>query len=154
MQFKFTKLSEEDYLKDINEALEFGNHKGAKTNPGVLKDLINKDVTHGYGLVLPLDKLKRIPGALLAPMNIMKQNSIDECGRIVEKDRLTHDQSYKWKSGSSVNSRINKEYLLPCKFGACLKRLMNWAVAARKKIQTKESLPPKLISSRHTGDAT
>ena len=139
---------------DLEEAMGFGNHKGAKTNPGILKDLIKKDVTHGHGLVLPLDKLKRIPGALLAPMNIMKQNSIDEFGRIVEKDRLTHDQSYKWKSGSSVNSRINKEFLLPCKFGACLKRLMNWAVAARKKIQTKEYLPQRLTSSQHIEDAT
>ena len=66
-------------------------------------------------------------------MNVMKQHSIDECVRIVEKDRLTHDQSYKWGSGTSVNSRVDKDLLLPCKFGACLKRLMNWAVAARKK---------------------
>ena len=89
-------------------------------------------------IVLPLDKLKRIPGALLAPMNVMKQNSIDECGRIVEKDRLTHDQSYKWGSESSVNSRVDKDLLLRCKFGAYLKRLMNWAVTARKSILTEE----------------
>ena len=42
-------------------------------------------MTHGYGLVLPLENLKRILGALLALMNVVKQNSIDECGRIVEK---------------------------------------------------------------------
>ena len=65
-------------------------------------------------------------------MNIVMQNSIDEHGRVVEKDRLTHDQSYKWSSGSSVNSRVDKESLLPCRFGACLKWLMNWAVAARR----------------------
>ena len=129
--------------KDLKEAMAFGNHKGAESNTGTLRELVKKDVIHGYGLVLPLDKLERIPGVLLAPMNMMKQNSIDECGRIVEKDRLTHDQSYEWGSGSSVNSRINKDLLLPCKFGACLKRLMNWAVAARKKFQTKEFLPPR-----------
>ena len=121
-----------DKLKDLEEALAFSNHKGAESNPKILKDLVKKDVTHGYGLVLPLEKLKRIPGVLLAPMNVTKQNTIDEYGRIVEKDRLTHDQSYKWGSETSVNRRINKDLLLPCKFGACLKRLMNWAVAARK----------------------
>ena len=67
-----------DRRKDLEEASVFGNHKGAESNPAILKDLVKKDVTHGYGLVLPLDKIKRIPGALLAPMNIMKQNSIDE----------------------------------------------------------------------------
>ena len=101
-------------------------------------------MTHGYGLVLPLEKLKQKPGALLAPMNIMKQNSIVECGRIVEKDRLTHDKSYKWGSESSINSRVDKELLLPCKFGACLKRLLNWAVTARKKYPNRRSLATKI----------
>ena len=63
-----------DSLKDLEEALAIGNHKGVEQNPKILKD----------------------PGALLAPMNVMKQNSIDECGKNVEKYRLTHDQSYKW----------------------------------------------------------
>ena len=89
------RLPTADRQNDLEEALIFGNHKGAEKNPKLLKELVEKDVTHGYGLVLPLEKLKRIPGTLLAPMNVMKQNSIDECGRIVEKDRLTHDQSYK-----------------------------------------------------------
>ena len=73
-----------------------------------------------------------VPGILLAPMNIMTQNTIDEHGRIIDKDRLTHDQIYKWGSGTSVNSTVYKDELLPCRFGACLKRLMNWAVAARR----------------------
>ena len=29
-------------------------------------------------------------------MNIMEQNTIDEFRRVVPKDRLTHDQSWKW----------------------------------------------------------
>ena len=93
--------------------------------------MIEKDVVHGYGLVLTLSKIDRIPGVLLAPMNVMTQNKIDEHRRIVEKYRLNHDKSYKWRSGTSVNSRVDKDDLLPCRFGACLKRLMNWTVAAR-----------------------
>ena len=89
------ELSTEDKLEDLKEALEFGNHKGAKNNPKLLKKLVEKDITHGYSLVLPLDKTSRIHEALMVPMNIMKQNKIDEHGRIIEKDRLTHDQSYK-----------------------------------------------------------
>eukprot|EP00957_Ditylum_brightwellii_P140428 10699504-Ditylum_brightwellii.AAC.1 len=44
----------------------------------------------------------------------MKQNTIDETGRIVEKDRLTHDQSCEWSGGKLVNSRVDKDALLPC----------------------------------------
>ena len=97
--------------EDLEEALAFGNHKGAESNPKILKELVEKDVTFGYGLVLPLKELNKVPGVLLAPMNIMKQNSIDELGRIIQKDRLTHDQSYIWGSGTSVNSRVDKDLL-------------------------------------------
>jgi len=118
---------------DLQEALEFGNHKGATEKPQLLEELVTKDVIHGYGLVLPLSKISQIPGALMAPLNIQKQNMIDEQGRIIPKDRLSHDQSFKWGPGTSVNSRVRKEELLPCRFGHCIKRLINWTVAARQK---------------------
>ena len=102
----------------MKEALSFGNHKVAVSNTILLRKLIEKDVVHGYGLVLPLSKIYQIAGVLLAPMNIMTQNTSYEHGRIVEKDRLTHDQSYKWGSGTSVNSTVDKDDLLPCIFGA------------------------------------
>ena len=50
---------------------------------------------------------------------------------------MTHDQSYKWAaSGTSVNSRTNKDKLLPCVYGRVVRRLVNWAVAARQKFPT------------------
>ena len=138
------KLSDEETASDLKEALAFGNHKGAIKNQQLLRKLVEKDIVHGYGLVLPLEKITEIPGVLVAPMNIMNQNTIDENGKIVGKDRLTHDQSYKWGSGTSVNSRVEKEQLLPCKFGACLKRLINWAVAARFKFPNERILASKI----------
>ena len=87
----------------MEEAISFGNHKDNGRNPVLLRSLVGKDVTHRYGLVLPLSKVSKIPGILLAPMDIiMSQNTIDEHGRIIEIDRLTHDQSYKWGSGVQV----------------------------------------------------
>jgi hypothetical protein len=47
---------------------------------------------------------------------------------------LTHDQSFEWtKSGMSINSQTDTDLLQQCKFGKCLLRLINWAVAARRK---------------------
>ena len=80
----------------------------------------------------------------MAPMNIMKQNTIYEHVRIIEKGRLTHDQSYKWKSDTSVNSRVRKDKLLECRFGSCIKRLEKWAVAARRKLPGKRILASKI----------
>ena len=97
----------------MKEDLSFRNHKGAVRNPILLRKLIEKDVVHGYGLVLYLSNIDRIPGVILAPMNIMTQNTIYEYVRIVEKDRLTHDQSYKWGCGILVNTRVDKDDLLP-----------------------------------------
>eukprot|EP00957_Ditylum_brightwellii_P046184 3504193-Ditylum_brightwellii.AAC.1 len=127
------ELDFEKRRKDLDKALDFRNHRGATKQPDLLRKLVEKDVTHGYSLVIPLSKLKTIPGAILASMNIMQQSTINETGKIVEKDRLTHDQSYKWSVGHSVNSRVDKDSLLPCMFGACIKRIVNWAVVVRKK---------------------
>jgi hypothetical protein len=102
--FPLRELDEETRLADFAAALERGNHKGAQKKPDLLKELVGKDVIHGYGLPLPLDKLIRIPGTVLAPMNIAAQNTIDEFGRIIAKDRLTHDQSFDFTEGCSVNS--------------------------------------------------
>jgi hypothetical protein len=77
-------------------------------------------------------KAEKIPGILIAPMNIQQQNTIDEFGRIVPKDRQTHDQSFKWSSGTSVNSHVKTEELLPCLLGACIKRIVNWVVTAHR----------------------
>ena len=147
-------VSPEEKKQDVDDALAFGNHKGAESNQQLLKKLVAKDVFHGYGFALPLSKIREIPGVLIAPMNIMKQNTIDEHGRVTEKDRLTHDQSYEWSSGSSVNSRVDKGVLLPCRFGACLKRLMNWAVAARRMHPGRKKLLQRLTTSPRTEGAT
>ena len=84
------KLPMADRLNDLEEALAFDNHKRVEQNPKVLKELVEKGCNTWLSTSLSFEKNKRIPGTLLAPMNVMKQNSIDQCDRIVEKGRLTH----------------------------------------------------------------
>jgi hypothetical protein len=92
-------------------------------------------VIHGYRLVFPLRFIEQIPGAIMSLMNIAAQNTINELGQFVENDRLTHDQSFCSKdgSGTSVNTRVIKSELIPCMFGACVRREINWFIAARRK---------------------
>jgi hypothetical protein len=101
-------------------------------------------VIHGYSLPLPLDKIKNIPSICMAPLNIQTQWTINKRGKIIEKDRLTHDQSFEWtSSGTSVNSRIDTDLLQQCKFGKCLNRLINWAVLVRRRFPNKRILAKK-----------
>jgi hypothetical protein len=80
------ELSEESRQKDLINALAFGNHKGALAKLELLWHLISKDVKYGYSLPIPLSCVKSIPGLLMAPMNIMTQNTINEIGQIIPKD--------------------------------------------------------------------
>jgi hypothetical protein len=118
-------LNKEHWQEDVNKALAFGNHKGASLQPKVLQQLVLKDVHFGYCLPLPLVKARKIPSILLAPMNIQKQNSINKLGPIVEKDRLIHNQSIEWSSGTSINNPVKMDKLLPCMFGAGITLIVN-----------------------------
>ena len=139
-----TDLDLKSKSSDMKEILNFGNQKEAIEKLKLLKQLVCKNITHEYGLVLPLSKVHRIPGLRMALMNIQKQNIVDDHGIILGKDRLTHDQSYKWVSGTSVNSQVEKDSLLPCKFRSCFKQLTNWAVMTRKKNPNGKILSTKI----------
>jgi hypothetical protein len=138
------EISKKDRIVDLQEALKFGNHEGPTSKPELLRELITVNVTHGYGLVIPLDKIERIPGACLAPMNIMHQFTLDASGDIVDKEQPTHDQSFKWQSGTLVNMRVIKEELQQCMYGRCLMRLLSWIVAARRKFPNKPIVIQKI----------
>ena len=137
-------LSKESHISNMNDALTFGNHKGALSKPDILKKLVSKDVKYSYSVPIPLTSVKKIQGLEMAPMNIMEQNTIDELGRVVPKDRLTHDQSWEWGSGKSVNGHIQRELLQECRYGFCIRRIINWAVAARRKYPGQQILASKI----------
>jgi hypothetical protein len=45
---------------------------------------------------------------------------------------MTHDQSFKWSSRTSVNSWVKAEELLPRMFGARIKRIVNWTITTQQ----------------------
>jgi hypothetical protein len=114
------KLSKEEQQNDKEDAFAFGNHKGASQKPELLKKLVGKDIKYGYSLPIPLTSIQLIPDLCMAPMNIMAQNTIGEFGRIIPKDRLTHNQSWKWSFGTSVNNRVQKDLLQACRYSLCI----------------------------------
>ena len=142
--FPLEDLNFEQRKKDVKEALDYGNHKGVSNDIDLFKDMMNSDVIHGYSLVLPRSKIIDLEGALLAPMNIADQNTINERGEIVAKKRLTHNQSYKFSSGTSVNSRVIKDELQDCMYGSCLFRIIHEILNMRSKHPHKRVLLQKI----------
>jgi hypothetical protein len=143
-QWPLKEISKEDRVADLREALTFGNHKGASSKPELLQELISGNAKHGYGLVLPWNKIDRIPHACIAPMNIMHQFTLDASGNIINKEHLTHNQSFPWKSGSSVNQRVEKEKLQQYMYGRCLTRLLCWILKVRRQFPRKHILLQKI----------
>ena len=60
-EWPLKKLSKNERISDLKEAILFGNHKGANNNQDMLRKLVEKDVNQGFRLVLPLDNIERIP---------------------------------------------------------------------------------------------
>jgi hypothetical protein len=92
-KWPLAEISKNEQQQDLVDALTFGIHKGTSQKLVILKKLIANDGKYGYSLPVPLSSIHSIPGLVMAPMNIMEKNTIDEFGQIIPKDRLTHDQS-------------------------------------------------------------
>ncbi len=63
-------LDEPEREKKFQEVIIFGNHKGAVKQHDLPIKLVKDDVTRGFALPLPLNKIALIPGILLTPLNI------------------------------------------------------------------------------------
>ena len=126
-------VSDESRLDSVIKSIGRGNHKSARDRPEALKDQVLDDVTRGFALPLPAKVAPLIPGAEVAPMGLVAQNTISEAGEIMPKDRLTHDQSFEIGAARSVNNRARMEDHQPVVFGHALRRVIHYIVDARHK---------------------
>ena len=88
--------------------------------------------------------IHRILGAIVSPLNIAEQNTINERDEIIPSKRLTHNQSMIYKSSNtSVNGRVQKDKLPPIMYGHALLRLIHYIVACRERFLIKRILLSK-----------
>ena len=124
-------IAEEDRLSDLVAAIEYGNHKSARVQGAMLIGILEKEVSKGWQLPLPIDRLTEIPRCVVGPLGVAHQETIDALGQRVPKDRVTHDQSFAFESGRSVNNRVRTDELTPCRYGFALRRFIHLIVALR-----------------------
>jgi hypothetical protein len=75
----------------------------------------------------------------------MRKSSSSSVSVIIEKERLTHDQSFVYHgSKTSINSCTDKSKLKPCIFVWVIKQPINWIVAACHKHQNCQILASKV----------
>jgi hypothetical protein len=128
-----TPIAETDRLQDLRLMLARGNHKSALDNIDKVTSMLQDEVHHMWQLPLPPRAALELPGAVIAPVGLADQLTINEHGEIVPKQRLTHDQSYNVVPGTkrSVNDRIDFESLTPCRYGHALLRFIHVIISLR-----------------------
>ena len=119
--YPLNPISDKARQKDVAAALTYRNHKSSIRNPKFTSNMEN-EITHDWALPLPPTFAHAIPDTEVAPHGCVIQSTINELGEIMEKDRVTHNQSFPGAfSDTSVNGRVVDEELLLCFYGH-----MNW----------------------------
>jgi hypothetical protein len=133
MDYRFhTQLSEPERTAELTEMINRGNHKSADDEPSVVNKLLLKDVTHGFSLPLPPETIARIRGALVQPLGLAKQWSLNQHGGRIPKYRLTQDLSFSISQDAcSVNDRIDMKQYAEMIYGWCLGRILHFIAALR-----------------------
>lgn len=129
-------LSTSEQLQDLQDAIAYGNHKSARVTKTWMMSALTKEVQKAWQLPLPVPDLYKIPWAAVAPMGNATQTTIDEEGNRIPKHRLTHDQSFPFSSGTSVNSRVRDQDLPPTQYGFAFSRFLHMIAAMRLKHPT------------------
>ena len=130
------KYTEEERIKDLDEAIKRGNNKSASSceeNKEAVNSNYDKEVAHGWMIPIKIDVIKKIKGTGVIPIGIATQFTIDEKGKRKIKRRLTHNCSRVGPTNTSVNSRCDKELLEPSIFAFCFLRILHMLHAMRLK---------------------
>ncbi len=118
-------------LDDNQYHLQRGNHKSAIRNKKAISDIIEEETKRGFALPLPIDIINEITNGSIAPLGLQTQETINELGNVVEKLRMTHDQTFPGPSGQSVNKRVIHGKLPPNVYGFTIKRILNYIATLR-----------------------
>jgi hypothetical protein len=146
VDFEFTEITEDQRLLHNATLAVRGNHKGAEINADYMRKVIEEEVARGWLLVLPNDAHQLLPESLLGPIGLVFQTSINELGEDIEKERPTHDLSFKAVPDfvTCLNGRVDEDRLTPCKYGRALSRFIHYIVWLRRQ---EPSMPIYLTKS-------
>ena len=136
-------ISESERMQDLSEAIEFGNHKSAQKDGHTMLSTLSDEVRRGWQLPLPIELLDSLPTAVVSPMGLADQMALQPDGSRIPSKRLTHDMTYSFSSGKSVNKRVKHEELTTLVYGFALRRYLHVLVSLRRRFPSRLILQSK-----------
>ena len=140
MQYVFEReLTPDERSDEVDAMLASGNHKSAHTERVRVGELLAKDVTHGFTIPLPLSVVRLIPGAMVQPLGLVQQWTVNLDGERKAKFRFTQDLSFSTDRGSrptSINARVDMSANVEMVYGWCLPRIVHFIVSLRSQNPT------------------
>jgi hypothetical protein len=108
MSYKFKRqISEDERIKKLEGMIARGNHKLAEAGADKARELLAKDVLHGFLIPISPETVTLIKGAMVQPLGLASQFTLAEDGSRKEKFRLTQDLSFSLTDElNSINERI------------------------------------------------
>ena len=147
---------EETRLKDFDDALRKGNSGTMKDH--LAKETVaknqEKEVSYGRTIPITIECARKLKNGSLTPLGCAVQWTINELNEKIVKRRTTHNLSFEWLSGLSVNSFVDPDCLEEIIYGHCLYRCIHIMHQMRLKYPRVAILSPSLISIRLSDDST
>ena len=130
-----------------------GDPQSSILHSNALISNVKMEIRTGFQFPLRLDNTFKIKGAIVSPLGMVVQSTLDNDGNTVPKYRPTHDHSFDFSEENSLNNRLAKDDLPPLCYGFCLLRLLHYIYSLRLAEPTKHMLMSKIdvksASSRH-----
>ena len=130
-RYPLLPLDDATQQQDLEAAIEYGNHKSARKHGTAVLAALRNEVKRGWQLPLPLWAVWKIPRAVIAPVGMAEQAKLLADGSRVPGLRLTHDMSFDFTKGTSVNHRVLHLALTACIYGFALSRFFHQIIALR-----------------------
>jgi len=139
IEYSLSPLTLSLQSNDLKEGLGLGNHKGVSNVNDFFVKMMQTEIESGFSLLLPLNASTQCKDGIITHHNIIEQNTITETREIVEKLRLTHNNSKTFRSSASVNGWVNKDALQDCMYGFCICRLVHYIISLCKHFQARRT---------------
>lgn len=112
-----------------------GNHKSARTDlhSKILREAYEKEVSHGWQIPTTVECSKKLRNVLIIPLVVACQMAVNAEGNYVDKYRVTHNCSFNYSFGFSLNSAVDMESIPDCRYGKALLRYLHQIHVARLK---------------------
>ena len=119
--------NEDTQRADLQAMINRGNHKSTqdKENSKALHKGYLKEIEHGWMIPVTIESVYHIKNAMVLPLGIVCQQTLDIHGQSTIKRRITHDCSFPTPSGTSMNINTNLDLLDECIYGHCLWRILH-----------------------------